>query len=502
MPRPPRRYRYRSTSIYGRSESVARGRRRSDFQLDDGREALSWIRAQRAGRGHCRSESRSRPAQRSYSGSVSACGAGVGTNGDLAPRYPAAHWFRATQRGGAQQLSRFCAAHLVDLVPALVLHGASLKRFFQASCNARCAWSGIARSASRHAHSFWYERAIAAGLTVSRSDIGTSRSDRTLRSGADRYGDQRRQGSRQRADAGSLRRPVARRCAGSHGTARPRRCNWSNAHTPGTTLFCARSCWRRSESIPDQVRHAGAFSSNGGYAKRMPYGRGVAALFSGPSGTGKSMAAQIIAGDLCTALYRIDLSKTMSKWLRQTEDLSQIFDLARQNTPCCCSTGGRAVRQAHVKDAHDRYANVEVAYLLQRMEDYDGLAILTTNLKQNIDQAFFAPLAFCDRHPVPDADCRADLEASISAASAACPERRFQITGAAGDARGWQHPAERDRRRVCGGLRESGRREHASTMQHIVRATRQELLKLGMLNAELGLAEIASDQSAATGTRA
>ena len=117
----------------------------------------------------------------------------------------------------------------------------------------------------------------------------------------------------------------------------------------------------------------------------MPYGRGVAALFSGASGTGKSMAAQILASDLCTVLYRIDLSKTVSKWLGETEkNLGQIFDQAQQNWAVLFFDEADALfaKRTQEKDSNDRHANLEVAYLLQRIKDYDGLVILATNLKR------------------------------------------------------------------------------------------------------------------------
>src|SRR5262249_22129092 len=145
------------------------------------------------------------------------------------------------------------------------------------------------------------------------------------------------------------------------------------------------------QAIPGHVLHAGRVLEEWGFADRLPYGLGVAALFSGPSGTGKTMAAQIIAGALGVDLLQVDHSKTNSKYIGETEkNLDAIFDLGERSGAVLLFDEADAIfgKRTEISDAHDRYANVEVAYLLQRMESFRGLAVLTTNMKQNIDDGF------------------------------------------------------------------------------------------------------------------
>ncbi|MCB0099284.1 MAG: ATP-binding protein, partial [Caldilineaceae bacterium] len=119
--------------------------------------------------------------------------------------------------------------------------------------------------------------------------------------------------------------------------------------------------------------------------------RGIAALFSGPSGTGKTMAAAIVARELGLDLYRVDLSQIVSKYIGETEkNLSRVFDGAQRGGWILFFDEADALfgRRSATKDAHDRYANIEVSYLLQRMESFDGMTILATNLRANLDEAF------------------------------------------------------------------------------------------------------------------
>jgi hypothetical protein len=135
------------------------------------------------------------------------------------------------------------------------------------------------------------------------------------------------------------------------------------------------------------------------------HGTGVSVLFAGPSGVGKTLAAEVIAGSLDLDLYRIDLSQIVSKYIGETEkNLRMVFDAA--DTGGCVLLFDEADalfgKRTEVKDSHDRYANLEVSYLLQRMESYRGLAILTTNLKDNVDKAFLRRLTAIVKFPFPD----------------------------------------------------------------------------------------------------
>ena len=141
-------------------------------------------------------------------------------------------------------------------------------------------------------------------------------------------------------------------------------------------------------------------------------GLGISALFSGASGTGKTMAAEVLAGDLSLDLYRIDLSSVVSKYIGETEkNLRRVFDAAECGGSVLLFDEADALfgRRSEVKDSHDRYANIEISYLLQRMESYRGLAILTTNMKEALDKAFLRRIRFHVQFPFPDAASRAEI---------------------------------------------------------------------------------------------
>jgi len=149
-----------------------------------------------------------------------------------------------------------------------------------------------------------------------------------------------------------------------------------------------------------------------GFARKSARGLGIGVLFEGPSGTGKTMAAEVLAGDLELDLYRIDLSQVVSKYIGETEkNLKRVFDAAETGGAILLFDEADALfgKRSEVRDSHDRYANIEVSYLLQRMEAYRGLAILTTNAKDAIDQAFMRRLRFVVRFPFPDAAGRAEI---------------------------------------------------------------------------------------------
>ncbi|HVA41707.1 MAG TPA: ATP-binding protein, partial [Candidatus Binataceae bacterium] len=138
-------------------------------------------------------------------------------------------------------------------------------------------------------------------------------------------------------------------------------------------------------------------------------GLGISALFAGPSGTGKTLAAEVIAHQLELDLYRIDLSQVVSKYIGETErNLRRVFDAADEGGAVLLFDEADALfgKRSEVRDSHDRYANVEISYLLQRMESYRGLAILTTNMRTAIDPAFMRRLRFVVTFPFPDLERR------------------------------------------------------------------------------------------------
>ena len=149
--------------------------------------------------------------------------------------------------------------------------------------------------------------------------------------------------------------------------------------------------------IADQIRQRSQVYQNWGFDKQMNRGMGISALFAGESGTGKTMAAEVIANDLQLNLYRIDLSAVVNKYIGETEkNLRRLFDAAEDGGAILFFDEADALfgKRSEVKDSHDRHANIEVNYLLQRMEAYGGLAILATNLKSSLDRAFMRRLRF------------------------------------------------------------------------------------------------------------
>jgi SpoVK/Ycf46/Vps4 family AAA+-type ATPase len=163
------------------------------------------------------------------------------------------------------------------------------------------------------------------------------------------------------------------------------------------------------QAVAAQVRHRAAVYGRGGFGRRLVRGRGVTALFAGPSGTGKTMAAEIIARDLRLDLCRIDLSGVVSKYIGETEkNLKRLFEAAEGGGAVLFFDEADALfgKRSEVKDSHDRYANIEISYLLQRMEAYSGLAVLATNMKTHLDPAFLRRLRFVIDFPFPDVEQR------------------------------------------------------------------------------------------------
>ncbi|MBN1248283.1 MAG: ATP-binding protein, partial [Anaerolineae bacterium] len=217
-----------------------------------------------------------------------------------------------------------------------------------------------------------------------------------------------------------------------------------------------------------------------GLEKKLTSSRGVTVLFSGPPGTGKTMGAQIIAGELGLDLYRIDLSTVVSKYIGETEkNIERIFREAEQSNAILFFDEADALfgKRSEVRDSHDRYANIEVSYLLQRMEAYDGVTILATNLRGNLDEAFTRRLQFAVSFPFPEAEDRlriwktlypsevprtADIDFELLA-------KRFKLAG--GNIRNILVSAAYLAAADGGTL----------TMAHLLHSTRRELQKMGRL---------------------
>jgi ATP-dependent 26S proteasome regulatory subunit len=161
--------------------------------------------------------------------------------------------------------------------------------------------------------------------------------------------------------------------------------------------------------IEAHVRQRTRVYEQWGLAAKSARGLGISALFVGASGTGKTMAAEVLAAELESDLFRIDLSQVVSKYIGETEkNLRRVFDAADESGAVILFDEADAIfgKRSEVKDSHDRYANIEISYLLQRMEAYRGLAILTTNMKSALDAAFMRRIRFVVQFPFPDAGQR------------------------------------------------------------------------------------------------
>jgi SpoVK/Ycf46/Vps4 family AAA+-type ATPase len=228
-------------------------------------------------------------------------------------------------------------------------------------------------------------------------------------------------------------------------------------------------------TIVSQVRHRHRVYEDWGFSTRGPRGLGISALFVGDPGTGKTMAAEVIARDLRLDLYRVDLATVVSKYVGETEkNLRRLFDAAEGSGAILLFDEADALfgKRSEVRDSHDRYANIEVSYLLQRMEAYRGLAILTTNMKQVLDPAFMRRIRFIVRFPFPDAEQRAAIWRRVFPAAvpvdALDPVRLAQLDVAGGGIRNI----------ALGAAFMAAARDEPVTMAHVAEAARTEYAKL------------------------
>ncbi len=215
-----------------------------------------------------------------------------------------------------------------------------------------------------------------------------------------------------------------------------------------------------------------------GFGTKLSLGSGVNALFAGPSGTGKTMAARVLAGELGLELYRIDLSRVVSKYIGETEkNLARLFEAAERSGAILLFDEADALfgKRSEVKDSHDRYANIEISYLLQRMEEYEGVTILATNLKHNMDDAFVRRMAFHVQFPAPGEEDRIRIwrrvfPSAVPLDSDLDPEflgRRFRITGG------------NIRNVALAGSFLAASQEVPVGMRHLIRGVQREYQKMG-----------------------
>ncbi|MCG5212162.1 ATP-binding protein [Streptosporangium sp. KLBMP 9127] len=209
---------------------------------------------------------------------------------------------------------------------------------------------------------------------------------------------------------------------------------------PWEALILPDDALRQLREMRDRVSQRQRVLGEWGFERVLALGRGICALFVGPSGTGKTMAADVVAGDLGLDLYRIDLAAVVSKYIGETEkNLDRIFEAAENANAVLFFDEAEAIfgKRSEVRDAHDRYANIETAFLLQRMEQYDGIAILATNLRENLDAAFLRRLHFVVEFPMPTEADRERMWRRFLPAEAPVDEgidyaflaRRFRLSG-------------------------------------------------------------------------
>jgi SpoVK/Ycf46/Vps4 family AAA+-type ATPase len=262
---------------------------------------------------------------------------------------------------------------------------------------------------------------------------------------------------------------------------------WSDLVLPDDAL-------RQLREICDRVACRETVLERWGFARRLTYGAGVNALFSGPSGTGKTMAAEVMAGELGVDLFRVDLAGVVSKYIGETEkNLDRVFSAAVDANGIVFFDEADALfgKRSEVRDSHDRYANIEISYLLQKMEQFDGIAILATNLRGNLDDAFVRRLAFAVHFPFPEVDLRERIWRGIwPSAAPVDPEldvaflaRQFPLSGG------------HIKNIAVAAAFLAAKRGSRVEMRDVVHATRREYQKLGktLSAAELGaLAESAT----------
>ena len=254
------------------------------------------------------------------------------------------------------------------------------------------------------------------------------------------------------------------------------RVGWSDLVLPAPVI-------EQLGELTARARHRDRVLDDWGLGRTSLKGRGVTALFAGDSGTGKTMSAEVIAGSLGLDLYVIDLSTIVDKYIGETEkNLDRVFNEADRVNGVLLFDEADAIfgKRSEVKDARDRYANVEVAYLLQRMEVFDGMAVLTTNLRANVDEAFLRRLDAIVDFPVPDVEDRRRLwERNLSAGVPKADDidvdflaRRFTLSGG------------NIRNVAVGAAFRAAAGERPLAMADLVRETAREYRKLGRLCVE------------------
>lgn len=267
------------------------------------------------------------------------------------------------------------------------------------------------------------------------------------------------------------------------------RYGWSDLVLPPDRL-------QQLREIADGIKYRSCVLDDWGFGQKLSLGKGMAALFTGSSGTGKTMAAEVIAGELGLDLYKIDLSAVVSKFIGETEkNLSRIFSEAETSNSILFFDEADALfgKRSEVRDSHDRYANIETAYLLQRLEAYDGLVILATNLRKNMDEAFVRRLQIVVEFPLPTEGDRRQMWSKIWPKSTPLGAdidfdglARFELAGGS------------IKNIALAAAFLAAADDSVVTMTHLLRATQREFQKMGRI---LAPGELAVAGSSGMATR-
>ncbi len=235
--------------------------------------------------------------------------------------------------------------------------------------------------------------------------------------------------------------------------------------------------------ICNYVKYRALVYQEWGFDNKLSLGKGLNILFAGPSGTGKTMSAEIMAGELGLDLYKIDLSTVVSKYIGETEkNLSRIFDEAETSNAILFFDEADALfgRRSEVRDSHDRYANIEIGYLLQKMEEYQGVVILATNFRKNMDDAFVRRMHFTVEFPFPgEQDRRRIWEQIWPSHTPVSPDLNLEFM-----ARRFEMAGGNIRNIALAAAFLAAADGRVVTMSHLIHATRREYQKMGKVVTE------------------
>ena len=251
------------------------------------------------------------------------------------------------------------------------------------------------------------------------------------------------------------------------------RYSWSDIVLPADTLG-------QLHEMFNTVKHRPIVYDKWGFDRKLALGKGLSALFTGESGTGKTMSADIMAGELGLDLYKVDLSTVVSKYIGETEkNLDRIFTEAATSNAILFFDEADAIfgKRSEVKDSHDRYANIEISYLLQRMEMFDGVVILATNLRANLDEAFTRRLHFVVEFPFPEATDRERIwQVNFPKETPLAANVDFKLLGAR-----FRIPGGNIRNIILAAAFPAAEEEQVVDMKHLLHAAQREYQKLGRL---------------------